>query len=294
MLSCLRMSDFRAKWGNSDPAVVTLAQALEEFVSVYLPGRNLMARTRVEYRTDVTQLVAFLAAHGIYRLGEIAPNHLHDFLRTIEGQPIQRRKVFALKSFFAFLKHDDMIAEDLGEGLIPPPHHERRLRVLNSQEQRKLREACNHHVRDRALVELLLSTGITLCEVVRLMVYDVDTDRKRGRLHVPGRGYKRRTLPLDAAICQTLDAWLVRRPGGTELALFTNRFQKTLGERSIQSIVRKYLVRVGIGGASVSTLRHTYAVNQLLHSVDLATLQNQLGLANRQDVEPYVSVIWSN
>ena len=285
------MVEWRKQLGEVDAGEVTLVQAVEWFATIYMPAQKLEESTWVEYRADVEQLIEFLGERGVQRPAEVGLNHLQAFIATQNQRPIARRKVFALKTFFHFLKQAEIIASNPAAVIIPPPHEEPQPRALNTQEYRALLGACAYSIRDRALIELLLGTGITLSEVVQLTMYDVDINRDKGQLFVHGKGgYKRRILPLDFSVCHALDTWLVTRPDIDDPALFVTKFYKPLGERSVQDIVHRYLKRARIISASVSSLRHTYAVQELLKGTPLPTLQERLGLANRQDVVWYVPI----
>jgi site-specific recombinase XerD len=135
--------------------------------------------------------------------------------------------------------------------------------------------ACAYRIRDRALIEVLLATGITLAEAARLQIFDYSMELQghRGQLVVQERGYKHRSLPLDYGVCQAVDAWLTIRPPIDDPALFVTRFDKPMGERSVQNNIQWYLKQARISNASVSALRHTYAVHCLLQGMDLAVQQ---------------------
>ena len=293
MLSCLYMGEWQDQLGNVATGETTLAQTVVWFETAYMPAQKLQVRTRREYRADVEQLIHFLEERGVQEPAEVGLDHLRAFIATFKQCAITRRKVFALKMFFHFLKQANLIVSNPAAAMIPPPHEAPRPRALNTQEYRALLGACAYSIRDRALIELLLGTGITLSEAVQLTMYDVDIYRDKGQLYVPNRGYKRRILPLDFGACHALDAWLITRPDIDNPALYVTKFKKPLGERSIQHIVRRYLTKARITNASVSSLRHTYAVQELLKGTDLPTLQQRLGLANRQDVAGYLPIVES-
>jgi site-specific recombinase XerD len=242
------------------------------------------------------QLAAFLAEVGIYRPADVDLAHLKAFYEALVHRGVsastRRRKVFALKTFFHALKTAKIIDYNPAVGLLPDPHPVRAIRALSIQERRALLGACASSIRGRAVIELLLATGITLSEVTRLNVTDVDVYRYQGRLFVrrPER-YKQRELPLDYEVCHALDIWLKTRPDSDDLALFVGRFKKGIGERTVQRIVKRCLTKAGIENASVSSLRHTYAVHQLLQGVTLPTLKERLGLAHRGDVLLYMPVV---
>lgn len=286
------MQDFRELLGDTSADDTPLEQAVRGFERVYLPTQSLEESSRREYLADVEQFVRFLEERGAKWPKEVSLVHLQAFIASFEDRPSARRKVFALKAFFQFLYLAGYVSQNLAEAAIPPPHEQPQPRVLTMQECRALLGACAYSIRDRALIELMLATGITLSEVVRLGVHDyaVELQGNLGQLVVRGKGHKSRTLPLSYDICQALDAWLVIRPQIAVPILFVSKFEKPLGERSVQHIVHRYLKRAKISNASVSTLRHTYAVHQLLQGMDVAVLQHRLGLANHQDAAFYMGV----
>jgi site-specific recombinase XerD len=285
------MGDFGRINSNISAQEGTLEQALADFVMVYLPAQGLEVSSRGEYQADAEQFIRFVEEQGITQPQDITLAHLNAFLTAFEQRPIARRKAFALKVFFHYLKQAEILSHNPADALIPPPHDALHPRVLTIQERRALLGVCAYRIRDRALIEVLLATGITLAEVARLQVFDygIELQGHRGQLVVQGRGYKHRSLPLDYEVCQALDAWLTIRPPIDDPALFVTRFEKPLGERSVQHIVQWYLKQARISNASVSALRHTYAVHCLSQGMDLAVLQQRLGLANRQDTALYVA-----
>lgn len=98
-------------------------------------------------------------------------------------------------------------------------------------------------------------------------------------------------MTLNAKACEALPGYLLVRPtDGEDDRLFQGKFHRGIGPRSVKSIVAKYLRAAGIRGASVHTLRHTFAVHTLKHGTDPELLQKVLGQASRKTVSMYVEL----
>jgi len=213
----------------------------------------------------------------------------------MRGHPAS--KTYAIKSFFSFLYHSGYTDKDLAERLIPPKTEQKEPRVLTKPEYEALLRACSHHVRDSAIIELLLQTGLRLSEVAHLTVDDVELPGRIGRdpeavgrLHIVGKGRKDRYIPLNYKACHALKTWLDVRPEAPTHALFVSKFGEALGPRAIQHLVGKYLTEAGIRGASVHTLRHTFATHHVAQGTSLRTVQEVLGHADLKTTSIYVQL----
>jgi site-specific recombinase XerD len=260
--------------GDINVEELTFEKALELFETVYMPSRNLTARTRVEYKTDVQQLADFLQGRGVTKPREVSLSHLQAFLAHLDERGLsgvtRRRKVSSLKALFGFLMESELIPNNPTRQLIPPEREYKEPRFLTSQEYRALLRACAHETRDAAIIELILQTGIRLSEVARLTTDDIELPLRinrdpgnTGSMHIRGKGRKERTLPLNYKACRALKAWLAIRPEIDESVLFVTKFREPMGQRAIQHVVEKYLDEAGIQNASVHSLRHTFATHHV-------------------------------
>jgi integrase/recombinase XerC len=187
--------------------------------------------------------------------------------------------------------------DDISRRLVPPKTEQKEPRVLTKREYTALIRACAHHPRDSAIIELLLQTGTRLSEVARLTLDDVELPKRisrspdtLGRLHVIGKGRKDRWIPLNYKACRALRTWLNVRPEVEHDALFVSKFKEPLGARSIQHVVKKHLHEAGIKGASVHTLRHTFATHHVAQGTSLRTVQEILGHADLKTTSIYVQL----
>lgn len=265
---------------------MTLTEAMKVYEQSYLGPRRLAERSRVEYRNDINDLIAFLHNKGVVQLGQVTTAHLKDYMANLEQRgyavPTRRRKVLSVKAFFGFMREYTSLPHDPAFSLASPPIQLETPRVLDADEIKRLRAACKDEVRDTAIIELLLQTGIRLSELVGITAEDVHLPAAKGEMgsvHIaPEAGAIERTVPLNSKVSEALRAFMAIRPPTTEPGLFVTRRGTPLGARGFQALVDRYLRLAGIGNASVHTLRHTFAVNHLRRGSSLSTVQGSLGL----------------
>ena len=145
--------------------------------------------------------------------------------------------------------------------------------------------------RDRAMFELLYSSGLRLAELVALNAEDGRLDLKQGEVTVTGKGSKTRTVPVGAKAREALGDWLRSRaqlaaPG--EGALFVGARGKRIAPGIVQARLRAWARRRGLG-ASVHPhmLRHSFASHVLQSSQDLRAVQEMLGHASISTTQVY-------
>ncbi len=279
----------------------TLQEAMALYELVYMPSRNFAAKTRVDYRNDLVDLIRFLQASNRERLEEVSQRDLEAYLAELDRRGYagtsRKRKTYAFKSFFGFLHQSGYTDVNVTERLIPPKIEQKEPRVLSKREYEALLRACSHHPRDSAIMELLLQTGIRLSEIARLTLDDIELPARIsqdpatvGRLHVVGKGRKDRWIPLNYKACRALKTWLKVRPEAPHNALFATKFQAPMGARAFQWVVKKHLTEGGIKGASVHTLRHTFATHHVAQGTSLRTVQEMLGHADLKTTSIYVQL----
>lgn len=280
---------------------MTIKKALEEFKTVYLPARNYALRTRKEYANDLEELTTFLEQVGIGRVGDITLKHLEQYLANLDQKgyagATRKRKTVAIRTFFSFLAQEGYVSNDLSKRLITPYAEYKLPRVLTRAEYQRLIEACADNPRDSAIVTLLLQTGIRLSELVRLNLADVElpdddkTDQNLGQLRIlGGGGRKDRVVPLNSKACQALRDYLRTQPGGQFHSLFHNRDGSVLGPRGVQKMLHKYFTQIGIVGASVHTLRHTFGTHHAAKGTNIKTIQEVMGHKDVRITEVYLSL----
>lgn len=151
-------------------------------------------------------------------------------------------------------------------------------------------------LRDRALLELLYSTGARISEMVGLDVDDIDAEQRCVVLH--GKGGKQRLVPVGRPALAAVDAYLVRgrptlaaRGKGSGGALFLNARGGRLSRQSAWQVLQTAAERAGIGATvSPHTLRHSFATHLLDGGADVRVVQELLGHASVTTTQIYTLV----
>ncbi|MBE0573345.1 tyrosine-type recombinase/integrase, partial [Candidatus Dojkabacteria bacterium] len=267
---------------------ITLRKALDEYNEIYMASRNFAERTRVEYFNDLEDLIQFLEQLGLKEVRDIGLPQLERYLAELDRRGLagttRKRKVVSIRSFLWYLYQDSYISTNLSKRIIPPFADANSLRYLTKSEYDRLLKASSHKLRDYALIQLLLQTGIKLSELTRLTISDVQLpsiiseSKEVGVLHIMGNKSKKgRTIPLNTKACISLANYFKGRSLVSNTALFTNRFGEQLGSRGVEKIVTNHMLHAGIRDASVQSLRHTFGIHHLVSGADLKMIQEVMG-----------------
>ena len=253
---------------------------------------------------------AWAAERGLIRVQEITRPILerwqrHLFLyRKLDGEPLATRSQIAhihpLKAFFRWLARENHILYNPASDLVMPRIGRRLPRnVMTIAEAEKVLSQPNLElamgVRDRAMLEVLYSTGIRRMELIHLNIYDLDM--ARGVVMVrEGKGKKDRVIPIGARALQWIDKYVADvRPdlacGADDGTLFLSTFGQPLGADRLAEIVRECVNDSGIGKrGSCHMFRHTMATLMLENGADVRFIQAMLGHADLKTTELYTQV----
>lgn len=272
-----------------------LRKALEDYKTVYMAYRNFSDRTRVEYLNDLQDLVEYLAKQQITKVGELKLAHFERYLAELENRGFtgatRKRKTVTIRSFLKFLYQDGYVQTNIANNIIPPFVDYKTPKFLTKAEVDRLRKACAGNVRDAAIIELLLQTGIRLSELTRLTVDDIELWDSGGTVRIKAnRGNKERLLPLTTEAPQMLNAYLTKRPTNDNTALFLNRLHEPLGDRGVQKVISKYFRKADIKRASVSSLRHTFGRHHATTGMDIKTIQTVMGYKDTRSTGIYLEL----
>jgi site-specific recombinase XerD len=170
-------SDYRKAYAErvSSP---TITDAITQYRAEHLAARNLAPPTRLHYASDLKQVGRYLTEHlGLVHIDQVRPRRLDGFLVTLDQRGLRgssrRRKVATIRSLFRFLVQQGILpASPADEVLLPEREREER-RVLTENEYKRLMSAVQHEVRDGAILELLLQTGIRQSECAAIALCDI-------------------------------------------------------------------------------------------------------------------------
>jgi integrase/recombinase XerC len=269
---------------NKDAVLDGRRAALLESYLAWLEGRPLAARSREAYAHQVRRYLAWVGDRSPVDGDPLAEGDARDWavrdykrhLKAVEGwKPASvNLALAALDSFYTQIGLGRPIVrrEDL-------PKSSPRA-ITEEQQRRLLRMAERASARDRAIVVLLLYTGLRLAELVALNVADVRLSARKGLVVVrSGKGDAYREVPLNALVRQVLEEWLLERKTKVaegERALFVGRSGRRLSKRSVDDVVRGVGKDAGVS-LSAHVLRHTFLTRMVRQGSDLVLVAELAG-----------------
>jgi integrase/recombinase XerC len=259
------------------------AALLHEYLS-WLEGRPLAARSRQAYGHQVRRYLSWLGDRSPVDGDPLADGAardwaVRDYKRHLKA--VERWKPASVNLALAAL---DSFYTQLGLGR-PVVRREdlpaSAPRALSEEQQRRLlRMAERASARDRAIVVVLLYTGLRLAELVALDVDDVRVSARKGLVVVrSGKGDAYRELPLNALVRQVLEEWLGERQARAakgERAVFVGRSGRRLSKRSVDDVVRRLGQDAGVT-LSAHALRHTFLTRMVRQGSDLVLVAELAG-----------------
>ena len=271
-------------------------QLLEKFLRHLGVERRLSPLTLRHYRRDLTQCMAYCDSAGVANWDSLTTAEVRGWVaamhrRGLSGKSIQRA-LSALRSCYRYLLREQAVTHHPVNGVTAPKSARRLPKTLTADQATRLVMLAGHDplmVRDRALLELLYSSGLRLSEVVNLDLAELDL--AGGQVRVTGKGRKVRDVPVGAKARAALGAWLATRhrfAGVGELAVFVARSGKRLGARAVQNRLKLWAARQGMEvPVHPHMLRHSFASHLLESSGDLRAVQEMLGHANISTTQIY-------
>jgi integrase/recombinase XerC len=214
--------------------------------------------------------------------------------RGLDGRSIARM-LSAWRGFYRYLARDHGFSANPCVGIRAPKSAKRLPHALSPDESGRLMAMDDDSalaLRDKAMFELLYSSGLRLSELTSLAPGDVDS--ADGTVRVTGKGGKTRVIPVGRHALAAVQAWLVQRSDITrkgETALFVNRNGGRLGPRAVQLRLKQWAVKSGLDSSvHPHMLRHSFASHVLQSSGDLRAVQEMLGHASISTTQVYTQL----
>ena len=265
------------------------AEWTERFLQHLQNERRLSPLTVKNYRRDLVQVQQYCTDRKLSDWNQLDVHqvralvaHLHR--KGLHGRSIARL-LSAVRSLFRFLLREGQVTHNPADGVSSPKAKRPLPKVLDVDQISRLLDIKGSEplqLRDRALMELMYSSGLRLAELVGLNLNDLD--RRDALVTVTGKGNKTRVLPVGRLALQAIDAWLTARTSIADInetALFTNRNGSRLSARSIQTRLRQWGLKQGLDAkVHPHRLRHSFASHMLESSQDLRAVQELLGHAD--------------
>jgi integrase/recombinase XerC len=288
-------------------------ELIDSFLESLVTEKGYSDHTRRAYRKDLLDFLSFLAQSPftgsdrrkqvpVVKLKQIDAMMLRGYLGFLHRKNKKAtiaRKLSAIRSFFKYLLKNGIISENPAE-LVLTPKQDKTLPVyLSVDEMFRLLDSIQTDtllgLRNRAIFEMLYSSGIRVSELAGLNISDVDFPAAVVR--VSGKGNRQRIVPVGQKALAALNAYRIRlqkktgSPTTKTGPLFLNRFHKRLSPRSIARILKKLVETVGLlTPVSPHALRHTFATHMLDAGADLRAVQELLGHKSLSTTQKYTHV----
>jgi len=234
------------------------------------------------------------------------PLTIREFLAYLYGQNYTKsttaRKLATLRSFYKFLMRRGMISVNPLSTIRTPKQEKRLPKCLDLEQIQKLLDTPGDadilSARDKAMLEVLYSSGIRVSELVELEIADIDL--QEGVLRVRGKGRKDRLTPIGSQAIKAVQRYFEMRMTEAKSTepltgrVFLNKHGGSLSTRSVRRKLDKYLVEAGLDpGISPHTLRHSFATHLLNNGADLRSVQELLGHQSLSTTQIYTHLTTS-
>jgi integrase/recombinase XerC len=265
-----------------------------QFIHHLSSEKNASPHTCRNYLRDLEQFESFLDGMAVEKVDRLVLRKYLSYLHRKNRKSSIARKLSTLRSFFKYLVREQIIPSNPAKPVSSPKIDKLLPTALSVDEAFRLMEsplklkgAREAEARDRALLELLYSSGIRVSELVGLNRNRLDPDL--GIVKVMGKGRKERIVPVGAKAVEALTAYLeVRGQGMGESPLFVNRRGGRLTTRTVARVVKKHARHSAIfRKISPHSLRHTFATHLLDAGADLREIQEMLGHASLSTTQRY-------
>ncbi len=280
-----------------------ITATISSFLTHVRVEKGLSSNTVSAYRRDLVKFAEFVRKRKL-SLKAVSRDDLVDFLAALYRQNLDSKSVarhlVTLRNFFRFAQIHEHIAEDPSVNLESPKIRRSLPGYLRLEEVERLLNQPDVKtplgLRDRAMVEVLYSTGLRVSELIGLRVTDLDS--KVGCVHCIGKGDKERIVPVGKKALAIVEKYLRdarprimgKAPGSP--ALFVNRRGAQLSRVGVWKILSAYGRRAGMRVAlTPHMLRHSFATHLLERGADLRSVQLMLGHADISTTQIYTHVV---
>lgn len=272
-----------------------MVKKIEQFIDFLKNEKDVSQHTIRAYSNDLQEFLSFTDK----RPEKIDNLDIRSFMASLHYKKLKKssisRKLASIRSFFSYLQKEGYVKKNPAKLVSSPKIPKLLPKFLTVDETFLLMEAPEGDsfilTRDKAIIELLYSSGLRVSELTLLDIGDLDI--KESLIRVKGKGRKERIIPVGSKAMNAIKNYLPERISLKKKspALFLNNRGGRLTQRSIRRILERYSRIVGLKGSpSPHTLRHTFATHLLHGGADLRTIQELLGHSSLSTTQKYTHV----
>lgn len=274
---------------------------IDAFILYLHNMKKTSANTEMSYRRDLFKVQVFMENRGIGDVGDITKKDLDDYVADLEKQNFKAatisRNIASIKAFYHYLVKEDILTEDISEGLKAPKIEKKIPEILTTDEVIRLlnqpKGDTPKEIRDKAMLELLYATGIRVSELISLKVTDVNIqmsyivcrDSNKERIIPFGREAKNALLKY----LDTTRAAMVENSDGD--LLFSNCSGQPMSRQGFWKLIKFYAKKADIqADITPHTLRHSFAAHLVGNGADLRSVQEMLGHSDISTTQIYANM----
>lgn len=275
-----------------------MVNPLERYLNYLTVEKGLSLNTLEAYRRDITKFTDYLSQNEKTITGFIRSD-ITSFLNHLRDSGNQAntlaRNIAALRGLCKFMLLEGLITEDPIENLSTPKGWKRIPRVIGAEEVSgllKQPEGKNLSLRDRAMLEIIYSSGLRVSETINIKMGDINFEA--GFITIRGKGSKERVVPINEPTLITIKNYIEEsRPEilkhRNSQFLFLAKGGKPMTRQRLWQIIKMYSKQLSIE-MSPHTLRHCFATHLLEGGADLRALQKMLGHTDISTTQIYTRV----
>jgi site-specific recombinase XerD len=284
---------------------ISFSKAVEGFL-LNARARHLSHYTIKDYLTTFRRFAGFLGEDT--EIDEISHKEVEIFLATL---PVSKKTLLnyhvGLSALWTWAESEELVKEHIIRKVPRPKPEKRAIKPYTEDEVRSMLNALSysmtyfrpgkresahrlqHTERNRAIILLLLDTGIRAAELCSLQIHHVDLKSRWVRVY--GKGDKERVLPFSARTGKAIWKYLaLRKEDDVVDYLFITKYGDPVQSHSLLKAMRRVGQRAGVRGVTVHRFRHTFAVNYLRNGGDAYSLQMMLGHSTMEMVKTYLAL----
>ena len=279
--------------------VNNIKDTIQNFLSYIKTEKRYTKDTLKSYMLDLIKFEEHIRGLDISSVKQLHANHIQDYIKLLHRKGLSptsiARKASTIRSMFSYLTKKGIVSFNPSKQIKTPKKAKMLPSILSVEQVNSL---CNIPpsssvaIRDKAMVELMYSSGLRLSEITSLDTDSIDFTSKS--LLVTGKGKKQRYLPVGRKAIVAVQLWMKVKENyakSSDNALFINRFGERLSNRSVQTRLNYWAKRLEINcKVSPHMLRHSCATHLLEASGDLRAVQEFLGHEDITTTQIYTNV----
>lgn len=269
---------------------------ITEFIDYLLFEKKYSKNTIDSYKRDLKKANVFLKKDFIRLTKKDIQNYIQSLSKEENSSSVSRN-ISTLKSFYKFLELNKYTNTNPLTTISNPKARKSLPKVLSEEEVDKLLDInlkTDFDYRNKAMLELMYSSGLRVSELINLTVNDIDL--KNAYVRIFGKGSKERIVPLNDYAIEALSNYILNHrkilfKHGENNYLFLNNHGNKMTRQGFFKILQKIAKEKNIKSElSPHTLRHSFATHLLKHGADLRSIQELLGHSDISTTQIYTHI----